>query len=103
VFDRLLADFKPLQGESFLLALDPWRDVTLVLAEVEARTPPAGMPAGINARAEPFALFFESRDPRVCPQGNYMLRHPALGEGPLHLTPVAALPDGGFRYQAVFT
>lgn len=96
--DQLTAeDFRPLVGQTFRLEY-PGHAEGLKLVDVSsaARTPPPGFRSA-------FSLFFEgeSRDVMLG-QCVYGLQHPALGRLELLLVPVGRLPEGNFRYEAVF-
>lgn len=45
---------------------------------------------------------FEGTQGVLCQQGSYIIWNETLGEVLIFIVPVANLPDGLFRYQAVF-
>ena len=102
--DRLhRAAFDDHRGSTFTVvatgipgALDrPVAPVELELTGIEDRS---------TDEVEAFSLFFRGPRQRLFDQGNYRLRHEALGEVDLFLVPILdpRPPDDRIAYQAVF-
>jgi hypothetical protein len=98
--DRLeLSTFEPHVGETFVLEVEGLGKVELTLAEAEASpwqpAPDAGLPPA-------FSLVFRGPPQVVLPQNTYRMRHDALGDLDIFVTPIAG-SDEGVDYQAVFS
>lgn len=92
-------DFLPMADGSFQIMVDGQPAVEIRLSEIRAQQV-RDFPGKLR---EPFSLFFEGGQGVLCPQGNYRLRHAASGwEAEMFIVPVGEVPDGSYRYQAVF-
>ncbi len=92
-------EFHPMAGGNFQIIIDEQPAVEIRLSEIRAQQV-RDFPGKLR---EPFSLFFEGGQGVFCPQGNYRLRHAASGwEAEMFIVPVGEVPDGGYRYQAVF-
>lgn len=93
-------DFRPMEGSDFQLMLEQRPALDLRLSGIIAQKI-RDFPGKLR---EPFSLFFEGGQGVLCPQGNYRVRHAASGwEAEMFIVPVGDKPDGGYRYQAVFS
>lgn len=92
-------DFKTKTGDVFELIIENGPKLELKLSSMTTNK--------INdfpgKTRDPFSLFFDGAVGFFCPQGTYRLRHPSGFEADIFLVPIAGNPDGGHRYQAVFT
>jgi hypothetical protein len=97
--DRTLVfeDFADKVGEVFPICDEGVPAIPLILQEAEPLDPAVGLP-GVRP---PFSLIFLGRDPRVLPQGVYLLEHQELGKLSIFLVPVGKDKDG-VSYQAAF-
>lgn len=92
------ADFRPLVGQAFRLEYPGHaEDLKLIEVSSDARIPPPGFRSA-------FSVLFEgaSRDVMLG-QSIYALQHADIGQLELLLVPVGRLPEGNFRYEAVFS
>ena len=89
--DVTLDTFRPHLGTDFTLEVEGGESLVLTLEEVQAQG------AGHELRQQPFTLLFSGRQDRLATQGNFLLRHPALGDFVLFMVPI----DAG-RYEVVF-
>jgi len=88
-------DFKPLQGSTFQIRLNPQETVPVELAEVSE------VPDHEGPRRAPFSLVFRGAHRFVLPQGTYRVEHEKIGPMEIFLVPIG--PDQkGMRYEAVF-
>jgi hypothetical protein len=87
------AEFKAQVGTSFELVAGSER-FRMRLASCEGR--------GSDERFEQFSLLFTAPAGAPLQQGSYEVEHPALGNLPLFLVPIAGGADG-VTYEAVFS
>jgi hypothetical protein len=52
---------------------------------------------------DPFSVLFDGTKGFVLPQANYRVRHGSGWETDIFLVPIADLPDGSVRYQAIYS
>ena len=83
--------FRPHVGTTFSIEVEDGEPLVLTLEEAN----PHG--AGHEFRQQPFSLVFSGPQDRLATQGNYLLRHPALGDFVLFMVPI-----GPGRYEVVF-
>ncbi len=91
-------DFKPFEGQAFKIKIAEENWLDLVLTSVTG-SKVFNYPG--KAR-DPFSLFFDGTKDNCCRQGIYHLRHESGWTTDIFLVPIAANPDGTFRYQALF-
>lgn len=78
-------------GTPFSIDVERGEPLELVLDEVTVH------PSGRGPRQQPFSLVFTGASDRLATQGNFQLRHPALGDLLLFMVPI-----GPGRYEVVF-
>lgn len=83
--------FRPHVGTGFSIEVEVDEPIVLTLEEVHAHG------AGHELRPQPFSLVFSGPQDRLATQGNFLLRHPALGDLVLFMVPIEA-----GRYEVVF-
>jgi hypothetical protein len=93
-------DFADRVGEEFRVRAPDGNSLTLVLSEVEARTPADDAPSDEAARRQ-FSLIFRGPSDRQLSQGVWELDHDEIGELALFLVPLGPDADGA-RYEAAF-
>lgn len=92
--------FSQKKGDIFQIILPENGALELVLSSVEL-SKVIDYP---GKSREPFSLFFDGPRAFLLPQANYRVRHRETGwETEIFLVPVADLPDGAVRYQAVYS
>lgn len=91
-------DFMPKKGDDFQIIFSEAPPLDLKLSDIKV-SDIRDFPGKLR---DPFSLFFDGTQGVSCPQGLYRLRHGSGWEEDIFLVPIAANPDGTFRYQAVF-
>lgn len=98
--DRLeLSTFEPHVGETFVVDVQGGGSLEVTLVEA---APSQWQPAAGSGLPHAFGLVFRSAPEVVLGQGLYPMRHPALGDLEIFMTPIARTADG-IDYQAVFS
>lgn len=94
--------FSPLEGDAFVMHLDPTNEIHLQLVEAVSMGGPDPTDARPAGRRRPFTLVFRGPRSPVAIQRIYRLDHATLGSFELFLVPLG--PDArGMLYEAVFT
>jgi hypothetical protein len=99
VYYMTVATFAPYVGAQFSLSLGGLKSVGLKLVNVEDLRPAALRESTVVGK-DCFSILFQGPSRLPLKQDTYRLRHPALGEFSLLITPVIAKREGAF-YQAI--
>lgn len=101
MLDRLQHDdFVPYLNEAFYVHLGEGQTLAMELTDVAAL---GAAPGPEDAWRQAFSLVFRASDDGYLPQRIYRVTHDRLGALDLFLVPLGPGPQGGARYEAVFT
>jgi hypothetical protein len=96
--------FSPHVGQPFELAPPAGEPFEAVLTSCDASPHEVPDEWREDVGRVPFSLVFDAAAATtLVPQQIFSVRHPEAGEFEIFLVPLGPIPDGGIRYEAVFS